>query len=90
MSQVHDNHWPQRGVKTRRIVGDLPPLEFRVFTREAPKAVSDEPGVTLAEGLPIRFLARLIRAAVAIKLGIGASRSSGPKPPPGDSKRVRH
>lgn len=69
LTQVHHNWWPHRGIKAHLLEGDVPPLEMRIFTKFAPDASRLPKDVPAYGTVPLRFGARLIQAALAIRLG---------------------
>ncbi len=57
ITQIHERPWPHRGIKSRLFVGDVPPIEMRMFTKfapnpsEIPDDVMQHPKVPLTLGL---------------------------------------
>lgn len=71
LTQIHHNWWPHRGIKAHRIMGDVPPLEMRIFTKFAADPSTLPSDVPRHATVPLRFAARLIREALAIRLARG-------------------
>jgi hypothetical protein len=74
VTQIHENAWPHRGVKTRLFQGDVPPLEMRIFTRFAPDPGRIPNDVLRHPATPFVMILRILRAMAAVRwAGLRAS-----------------
>jgi hypothetical protein len=67
ITQRHENWWPHRGIKAHLFETPLPPLEMRVFTRDAPERGRIPRDVPHARGPGVRLGVRLIREALRLR-----------------------